>query len=1058
MSHTASTPRASLPWSASDSLGYAVWNRFRSVGATPTGGIAVSGGSMTAIHERHQSFVDGLATRPFGTTPRRVEDARVFRFALGRMRPAIWRGLSDTDAGEWHELGTQDAADDQAVPVGLVARRPTPAAGSPVPRALFGSARGTDEIQPRGQMAIIAAPVMPDLVHGSTVLSGSLVSLASRTLLGRAPSPLSSVARTSFGTSEIQQLHSTELLPLQSASTGTVTYLSGMTESTATRTLRTSERPHIVPAIPVSAAINAPPVIAVEGTISLTGSDPAQGAAADDSTIDQPRPQVRNSIAPPAATVAAPGPMALTSHAVSHRDALTPAPLQASRFPFVSSRIVPSLPALPTTGFVLTEPSGDLRRTAATLLQAANIGPLRLPRIRGSAATRTIATHVVAAPGTDNGGTHIATLSGATDSGGTHVVTSSDETRNGGTNAVTSAGATGNGGRSVVTPGGAVEMTMTDTASSSRGYRRATIDTAFAEGAIARVFMNTPTSPGLAVSGEAGRGALIRPNSAVAVADILAFGTEPVFREQLGFRRQAGDRTGSTPGILVGRSLARAVWIALSQAGPSTATTVPGAPVPIAPNFLSRADAPVAGPTVSLLAAESSGINRLALSRPDGLTKAVTAPARSFATTTLLSSTMEVAALSPRDGTSKHPDLAFALPGGRDESEPGAGYDAPARPLGERPSFSGPGDPTSAHPAHDRTHTNQRPIDSRPPTIDGDAALQAVSPADTPVLIHRSALVQTFPDPADANAEPYLTRRAAMPLSDYAMTIFPTTDPIHMTSAMGVPRSYPSLSNAPGLSIGSYETMGPHPHEQGQPPGFQHSDRQPVLRSRRSAPGDWSDGVATGIATSVRTDEDASISTIQLRPEHSPMRQRSVAMQQRAVPVHRSTIFQPTMQPVTGRSVSFFNVLRLADAPGGSAITDSSGLAVHRPTDAERASGSDQSSTNTQREWARTDLPLTRAVRRAPSPATPVQAVRSQVSETMPLQVASAHGHQSQVEASLMSPLASLSQPPMPTQVAQSRAQQPESVDLDDIVERVLPALMLRLTIEHERRGFGRWS
>jgi hypothetical protein len=38
------------------------------------------------------------------------------------------------------------------------------------------------------------------------------------------------------------------------------------------------------------------------------------------------------------------------------------------------------------------------------------------------------------------------------------------------------------------------------------------------------------------------------------------------------------------------------------------------------------------------------------------------------------------------------------------------------------------------------------------------------------------------------------------------------------------------------------------------------------------------------------------------------------------------------------------------------------------------------------------------------------------------------------------------------------RAAQAAGADIDDIVDRALQALMMRLTIEKERRGFGRWA
>jgi hypothetical protein len=46
---------------------------------------------------------------------------------------------------------------------------------------------------------------------------------------------------------------------------------------------------------------------------------------------------------------------------------------------------------------------------------------------------------------------------------------------------------------------------------------------------------------------------------------------------------------------------------------------------------------------------------------------------------------------------------------------------------------------------------------------------------------------------------------------------------------------------------------------------------------------------------------------------------------------------------------------------------------------------------------------------------------------------------------------------PAPQQT-QSMPQKPQGPDLDEIVEKTWSALMQRFTIEHERRGFGRWS
>ena len=85
MLRTGSTPPTSPPWSAPDSIGYAVWNRLTRHDVPPSGaGITVSG-NTSAIYDRHISFIDTLTARPPGLAstapPRRADDMRVFRRA-----------------------------------------------------------------------------------------------------------------------------------------------------------------------------------------------------------------------------------------------------------------------------------------------------------------------------------------------------------------------------------------------------------------------------------------------------------------------------------------------------------------------------------------------------------------------------------------------------------------------------------------------------------------------------------------------------------------------------------------------------------------------------------------------------------------------------------------------------------------------------------------------------------------------------------------------------------------------------------------------------------------
>jgi hypothetical protein len=93
MSDIDSTPANSPPWSAPDSIGYAVWSRQTRYGLSPSGaGITVSG-NTSAIYDRHMSFLGTLTAQPRGLAstapPRRIDDLRIFRYPAA---PAVTVG------------------------------------------------------------------------------------------------------------------------------------------------------------------------------------------------------------------------------------------------------------------------------------------------------------------------------------------------------------------------------------------------------------------------------------------------------------------------------------------------------------------------------------------------------------------------------------------------------------------------------------------------------------------------------------------------------------------------------------------------------------------------------------------------------------------------------------------------------------------------------------------------------------------------------------------------------------------------------------------------------
>ena len=111
---TGSIPPSSPPWSAADSIGYAVWNRLTQYGVPPSGaGITVSG-NTSAIHDRHMSFIGTLTAQPPGlasTAPsRRVDDVRVFRRAAVSAAAIV---------GQWWPISISDAAIADSTRIGI---------------------------------------------------------------------------------------------------------------------------------------------------------------------------------------------------------------------------------------------------------------------------------------------------------------------------------------------------------------------------------------------------------------------------------------------------------------------------------------------------------------------------------------------------------------------------------------------------------------------------------------------------------------------------------------------------------------------------------------------------------------------------------------------------------------------------------------------------------------------------------------------------------------------------------------------------------------------------
>ena len=96
MSDTASTPKATAPWSGTDSIGHAVWQRVMRPGILQPPASMTRAGSVPAIHDRHAAFLHSLAIPSLGLPSRCVDDVRVFRFALPAWRGSVWpRGPMD---------------------------------------------------------------------------------------------------------------------------------------------------------------------------------------------------------------------------------------------------------------------------------------------------------------------------------------------------------------------------------------------------------------------------------------------------------------------------------------------------------------------------------------------------------------------------------------------------------------------------------------------------------------------------------------------------------------------------------------------------------------------------------------------------------------------------------------------------------------------------------------------------------------------------------------------------------------------------------------------------
>jgi hypothetical protein len=95
MLHTGSAPANLPPWSAPDSIGYALWNRLTRYRLSPSAtGVTISQ-NPTAIHDRHMSFLGALTAQPPGlasAAPRwRVDDMRIFRHASAPAVPVVVR-------------------------------------------------------------------------------------------------------------------------------------------------------------------------------------------------------------------------------------------------------------------------------------------------------------------------------------------------------------------------------------------------------------------------------------------------------------------------------------------------------------------------------------------------------------------------------------------------------------------------------------------------------------------------------------------------------------------------------------------------------------------------------------------------------------------------------------------------------------------------------------------------------------------------------------------------------------------------------------------------------
>jgi hypothetical protein len=111
MAQTGLSPSHSPPWAASDSIGYSVWNRLTGQAISSSdAGLAIAG-SISSIYDRHLSFIGSLASRPPGlatTTGRRTDDLRVFRRAAastvmsaGRRRPMVATAGRGAATGPW---------------------------------------------------------------------------------------------------------------------------------------------------------------------------------------------------------------------------------------------------------------------------------------------------------------------------------------------------------------------------------------------------------------------------------------------------------------------------------------------------------------------------------------------------------------------------------------------------------------------------------------------------------------------------------------------------------------------------------------------------------------------------------------------------------------------------------------------------------------------------------------------------------------------------------------------------------------------------------------------